>query len=112
MVNIVFLILVFFIFAGTLAPALDQRVQPAELVSEEDRPPEGELLQITRAGAMIWNGQPISENELSRMVTRQGRIHMKILADRRFDASALVKLVNNLRSNGVRQVRIITLREN
>jgi biopolymer transport protein ExbD len=60
LINIVFLLLVFFVVAGTLAPPLDREVS---LVTTNDLPPDGppDALVLHADGRLTWRGSAVAD---------------------------------------------------
>ena len=112
LINIVFLMLIFFLIEGTLTPPLDSDVRliaAREAVPAE--PPEA--LFITAGGELRWRGSAInvadflSEHRLS--ATTSDTV-VKIAADRALPAARLIDIVGELRSGGAQQIVVVTER--
>lgn len=110
LINIVFLMLIFFMIAGTLAPPLDDHVA---LVSTENldgrAPPDAAVL--TSDGALQYGGAPTSPQDIiARAQTDGGQTDVRIVADRAVPANVLMDHVATLRAAGATSVWIITER--
>ncbi|WP_458792716.1 ExbD/TolR family protein [Yoonia sp. MH D7] len=110
LINIVFLMLIFFMIAGTLAPPLDDQVK---LVSTEDLegrdPPDVAIL--TSAGDLFYRGAPTTTPDIIARAQNAGdTIDIRIVVDRDVPATVLMRHVSELRSQGAASVWIVTER--
>lgn len=104
LINIVFLMLVFFLIAGTIAPPLDARVTLVDTTDLEGRPPPdaGVLLPD---GTLLWQGAPITAAELAGMGPEP-----RVIPDRAVPAHILVRMAGQIRAAGAHRVWIVTER--
>jgi biopolymer transport protein ExbD len=110
LINIVFLLLVFFVVAGTLAPPLARDVT---LVATDDLPFEAapDALVLHADGRMTWRGDEITtidaflDDASPAMATRA-----RVVPDRAVPAAALIRLGQDLRAAGAETVVIVTER--
>lgn len=107
LINVVFLMLTFFLIAGTVAPPLPAQVR---LVRLSDAAPQvlPEVLVLDAEGAILWQGQPGSAEAYAATLT--GARIARILPDRDAPAAVLVALVRDLRAAGAAEVRLLTER--
>lgn len=110
LINIVFLMLIFFMIAGTLAPPLDDQVT---LVATEDldgrAPPDATLM--TSDGMLMYRGAATSTQDIiTRAQTDGDTAEVRIVADRAVPANVLMDHVATLRAAGATSVWIITER--
>lgn len=110
LINIVFLMLVFFMIAGTLATPLDDQVT---LVSTENldgrMPPNATVL--TSDGTLRYRGTNTSpESIIARATKDEDQIEVRIVVDRAVPATVLMGHVAALREAGATSVWIITER--
>lgn len=113
LINVVFLLLIFFMLAGALAPADPFRVEPPLSLSEAPPPPEPRVLLVGPDGRLALDGEPLDEATL---LQRLGEglepgaplpeLHIK--ADATLEALQIVGLLETLRSTGLRHVRLLT----
>ncbi|QFT62867.1 biopolymer transporter ExbD [Roseivivax sp. THAF30] len=115
LINIVFLMLVFFMVAGTLAAPLDGDVTLVETQDLEGRaPPDALVVHVD--GRLSYRGRDVVSAgaylELSEAETRPGEDGptIRIVPDRNLDASALVRIAGELRSAGAARVLVVTER--
>jgi biopolymer transport protein ExbD len=107
LINIVFLMLIFFLVAGTLAPPLEgtlRLVRTAEL--EGATPPDA--LVIRADGALVDRGQPVAE-AAAWWATREGAV-ARLVPDRALPAATLVRIGRELRAAGAARVVVVTER--
>lgn len=113
LINIVFLMLIFFLVAGTLTPPLDRDV---DLISTEsaDRSEPPDALFVTREGEMRLDGTPTDAAAfMARQRAEDGgveNLEIKVAADRELPAARLVDIVGALKAAGARKISIITER--
>lgn len=114
LINIVFLLLVFFLLAGTLTPRPPFELQavPAGESPHADVP-EG-ALYISPSGAMFYQGRVVRLAELEG-AARAGHERSKpleILMDRRLKAETLFPVMETLARAGITKVRLLSERPN
>lgn len=111
LVNIVFLMLVFFMVAGTLSPPIDPDVTLVDTRDLEGREPQYALV-ITASGALRYRGddvldvQPYLSDRAFEAGTENTTAH--ILPDRDAPASVLLQVARDLRAGGAEKVMIMT----
>ncbi len=110
LINIVFLMLVFLLAAGTLAPPRDRGLT---LVTTEDLPPKSppDALVVHVDGRMTWRGEEIESvssylNALPPDATRR----LRIMPDRAVPAEKLIQIGQEFRAAGAETVVIVTER--
>lgn len=113
LINVVFLLLVFFMLAGALAPADPFRVEPPLSLSQAPPPAEPLTLLVGSDGQLALDGEPLDEsglierlNELVEPDLPPPELHIK--ADAALEALQVVGLLEKLRSTGLRHVRLLT----
>lgn len=114
LINVVFLMLIFFLIAGTLTPPLDNDIT---LISAETgepvQPPD--TLSARANGALYFRGEFINvETFLAnlRENNTDDTLMVRIIADKELPALKLIDLVSKLRGLGVNSVHVITERAN
>ncbi|MEL7198508.1 MAG: biopolymer transporter ExbD [Pseudomonadota bacterium] len=106
LINIVFLILIFFMVSGTLSKAPDSSV---EYVTSEDLEccAPADALVITQRGELIYNKERFS-NASSFMRDRNGRTGvLRVLPDKRLPANVLLQIVEQLRASGAKEIKLV-----
>jgi len=110
LINIVFLMLIFFMVAGTLSSSLDRDIQLVETQTLEGREPPDALV-INKDGQLRHQGVVLSSvaafldrpNNRSRDVVR-------LLPDRDLRATELLRISTELRAAGADRIMIATER--
>lgn len=104
LINIVFLMLIFFMVAGTLAPPQDGRVKLVNTADLEGRsPPDAAVL--LQDGTLAYRGLPASVAEI---VARDAKV--RIVPDRAVPARRLLEVARQFTDAGARGVWIVTER--
>jgi biopolymer transport protein ExbD len=114
LINIVFLMLIFFLVAGTLAQPLDDKLRLVNTRDLETTPP-ADALVIHQDSSLTYRGNPVSrENEdLENFLTGTGaslKERTRLVPDRNLDATELVKIGRDLRLAGAEKIVIVTER--
>ena len=113
MINIVFLLLVFFTAAGALENADPFRVEPPLAAEAGPAERDPDLLLLDRTGRLALAGEEIDESALGPAVGRwlQARPGgaLRLKADGQVPAERVVQLLERLRELGVTRVLLLTL---
>ncbi|WP_371156891.1 ExbD/TolR family protein [Jannaschia sp. 2305UL9-9] len=107
LINIVFLMLIFFLIAGTVAPPLPQDLTLPDLASGKSEPPPN-ALAILADGQTIANGTPMDAPEFA--ASRQGEV-VRLVPDRAAPAERVLTIARALRAAGTGEVRIVVSRQ-
>lgn len=105
LINIVFLMLVFFMVAGTLSKPPDPGLTLVRAADLEGRPPPDALV-VYPDGAMRYHGGLVTDVEA--FLDEQAIDTLRIVPDRATPAALLVQLGNAARSAGVARVVIVS----
>lgn len=110
LINVVFLMLVFFMVAGTLAQPLDKELKLVRTSDLEGRAPPDTLV-MHADGRLTYRGDPITSAEEFYLARPEDeRDVLRIVPDEAASAVALVNLARDLRAQGASRVVIITKR--
>ena len=104
LINVVFLMLIFFLIAGAVAAPLDPRVSLVETSELEGRAPPDAAV-VLADGTMVLRGAPVA---LAALVAENTA--PRLVPDRDLPASDLVALSRALQEAGAEEVWIITER--
>lgn len=107
LINIVFLMLVFFMVAGTLAQPLDTDLKLVSTADLEGRPPPDALV-VHADGRLSYRGFEIAsatEYMESQDAAAQGVV--RLVPDRELPAQELVKMARSLRDNGAKSILVV-----
>lgn len=110
LINIVFLMLVFFMVAGTLAQPLDKDVTLVRSADLEGRAPPDALVihqdaQLSYRGTRILSAGAFMQRQEDRAAPV-----VRLVPDRDLPARDLVRIARDLRSAGAGQILIVTER--
>ncbi|MDF3415101.1 biopolymer transporter ExbD [Sulfitobacter sp. M57] len=110
LINIVFLMLVFFMVAGTLAQPLDPALKLVETADLDGRAPPDALV-VHADGRLSYRGddQPDAAGFLA-ILDAQEREVVRLVPDRALPAKTLVALTRELRAAGAQKVMLVTER--
>lgn len=109
LINIVFLMLIFFLIAGTLAPPLDRDLSLVSLHDMEGAEPPDALV-LAADGALRFRGQPVEPEGFLAGLDPEARARIRVVPDRAAPAPTLVALAGRLRAAGAGAVVIVTER--
>lgn len=111
LINVVFLMLVFFLIAGTIAPALDQEIALVK-TSEIDQsaPPEG--LVIHADGSLFSKGSAVSDvQSYLATLTTDDLARITLIPDRDLPAAELLQIGALVKNGGGEKIMIASERE-
>jgi biopolymer transport protein ExbD len=112
LINVVFLLLIFFMLAGRLAPTESIALDPPRSDSRQGARATPPVILIDRAGQLRLNGEPLDDTTLAERVAgllADGPPHVQIKADAALDALRLVELLEQLRGAGAEEIDLLTL---
>ena len=111
LINIVFLMLIFFLVAAAIAPPLDRGVALVRAFEAEGRaPPDAAVIRAD--GTLVYRGAEIgSEAYLAaRLSEVSDNVALRLVPDRDLPAARLVAIAADLRRAGADEIWIITER--
>lgn len=106
LINVVFLMLVFFMVAGTLAPPLDPAVKLVNTADLEGREPSDALV-IAADGQLRYRGNPVA-GPAPYLEALQDRTVVRVIPDRAAPAHVVLAVSRDLRAAGAEKVMIVT----
>ncbi len=109
LINIVFLMLIFFLVAGTLAQPLDPELTLVRARDLAAQPPDDALV-IDAAGELSYRGIPLPDIDAYVSEHIGDRSALRIVPDRNLPARQLVQIGNQLRAAGAERVILVTER--
>ncbi|WP_290894049.1 biopolymer transporter ExbD [Hoeflea sp.] len=114
LINVVFLMLIFFLVAGTLAPAPDREVDFITLAATDPASPP-DMLFVRKDGTLTWRGEalPINDHVLRWQSLQQESSDprpLRIAADRTLPAIDLLETIDRLRKAGIDRIVLIAER--
>lgn len=110
LINIVFLMLVFFMVAGTVAQPLDGELNLVRTAELEGRAPPDALV-VHRDGRLSHRGEAVADaSEFLAGWSAVDRQSIRIVPDRDLPAAQLVAIARDLRLAGAGQILVVTER--
>ncbi|CUH49755.1 ExbD/TolR family protein [Ruegeria atlantica] len=104
LINVVFLMLIFFLLAGTLAPPLDPDLELVNTADLEGREPPDALI-LHADGTLSYRGTPTDPETHMR---GQGPEAVRIVPDRNAPGPRLIEVTGALRRLGASSVFVVT----
>ncbi|WP_150303764.1 ExbD/TolR family protein [Pseudomonas saliphila] len=113
LINIVFLLLIFFMVGGQIAQQQDPAISPPSSASRLALEPAKVELAMNSAGALTLDGQPVDAAALAQRITslaaEETDIRVALRADRDATAADLDTVFTQLRDLGVNTITLHTL---
>lgn len=111
LINIVFLMLVFFLVASAIAPPLDRGIALIEADRLEGRaPPDAAVIRAD--GSLVYGGSEVTPAAYlaTRLSKRPGELALRLVPDRNLPATQLLGIAGTLRRGGATDIWIVTAR--
>lgn len=115
LINVVFLLLIFFMIAGSLSVSEPFEVEPPKSISQSESEPDRLMILLNAQGNLALDGAPLSQADLvsrirDRVEAKQPtRIQLK--ADGDVAGNLMVQLLEQLQDAGVERVQLLTVPE-
>jgi len=112
MINIAFLLLLFFIVAGNLGKIKRPDIRLPSSVSEQTTSKRQISLFLTRKGELMWNQRTITVAELPKLISQlalRPGASLRLKADAHTKAHHLIPIMEELKKNHVDRLAIITV---
>lgn len=106
LINVVFLMLIFFLIAGTIAPPLDKEISLVETKIEEGVPPP-DALALRKDGGLFFRGEATTVADFLEKNTADKEV-VRIVVDQKLPASKLIDVISQLKSASAKPIRIVT----
>lgn len=115
LINIVFLMLIFFLMAGAIAPSPDVDLEPVRTADNPATTPPRDAVYLSAEGVAYVGGTQTPEAVLaaaiSSFIRDNGSGSLRLMVDRRADSAALLTVFDAASHAGVEKVRLLTLRD-
>jgi len=115
LVNIVFLLLIFFMLVGQVTTPEPLDVQPPRSVSGKQGPGESVTVLLTREGRIALERVLVPASELtgraSAILAERPDATFQLKADARVEAVRMISAMENLRAAGVERLTLLTEQE-
>lgn len=110
LINIVFLLLIFFMVAGALHTRAPFEVDPPGTENATDSNPRSDLLAVSADGRLALGGEAIDDATLAeRLAARPDDAPMQIKAHAGVSARRVTELLGVMREAGIAKVRLLTV---
>ena len=109
LINVVFLMLIFFLVAGTIAPTTPHEVRLVQ-VAAADPMAFPDALVITASGETLSRGIPTEAAAFVAGLAPEARGVARLMPDRDLPAERLIAVAQALRLAGATEVRLVTER--
>ena len=112
LINIVFLLLIFFLVAGTLAPSNDPEITLIGTV-DADTAQAAELVGLRADGTLVKDGVPVTPAlvAVARQSSEAPTMLLYLAVDAKAPAQRLLDVVAELRVAGIDRISIVTERQ-
>ncbi len=114
MINFAFLLLIFFMLAGTLVPAQKMPIDPPRSALATPADPSGNVLLLAADGHAGFAGELLPEAELPARIAQWHKEHpqesLRVKADAAVDATRVINILQRLRAAGIEHVSLLTAR--
>lgn len=113
MINIIFLLLMFFLIVGNISELVDEDVVPPRSSSNTVSTPASTEWLLTRDGVVVLDGQAIDMARLAVQLEEAGPLPARIIlrADGNGRSGALMPLMELLRRHGVETISLVTIND-
>lgn len=112
LVNVVFLLLVFFMLVGQVTSPDSLDIEPPRSVIGKDDPGQTVRILLARDGRLALERVVVSESELSDrvsgIVASQPTATFQMKADARIDAVRMIGVMERLQAAGVKELTLLT----
>ena len=113
LINVVFLLLIFFMLAGTLAATDPFQIEPPSSDSERLTEAEALVVLVAGDGRLAVNGEPLAPEALRSVVAARvagtTALEVRLKADGSADAAQVVSVMERLREAGVERLQLMTV---
>ncbi|NEX45402.1 biopolymer transporter ExbD [Rhodobacter sp. ETT8] len=109
LINVVFLMLIFFLVAGQVAAPVDRNIRLIDAASVSSRAPD-DALAIRADGTTLWRGVVTSPEAFAAARLAEGSEVLRLVPARDLPAQDLLHLASTLRAAGAAEVRLVTER--
>lgn len=115
LINVVFLMLIFFLIAGTVSPPLDEELKLVNVEGLEGRPPPDTLI-LHADGHLSLRGDVVLPEDIDMSdlpdtdENEDGQIALRLIPDRDVPAMTLLEVTDQLRLAGATQIWLVTER--
>jgi biopolymer transport protein ExbD len=114
LIDVVFLLLIFFLVAATTRPFMAQNVKPSETMTLYKGDRVSAPLIIDADARVLAGNELIDEDEVKGLLKAKAQIlagkTLHIVADRKLPAQKLIDILEMAKSVGIHKIRLVTQR--
>ncbi|TGD63637.1 biopolymer transporter ExbD [Tabrizicola sp. WMC-M-20] len=107
LINVVFLMLIFFLVAGQVAAPVDRDIQLIDAAALATRAPD-DALAVRSDGTTLWRGEVTTPEAFAAARIADGAEVLRLVPARDLPAQDLLRIANALRMAGAAEVRLVT----
>ena len=107
LINIVFLLLLYFLVNGTIAGQQEFAAEPPRTLLVTAASPPNDAVVIDEGGAITFRGKQATVETLASLLASE--VDVKVVADRRLQALILVGILDRLHDRGVGNISLVTV---
>ncbi|MEM7667827.1 MAG: biopolymer transporter ExbD [Pseudomonadota bacterium] len=109
LINVVFLLLIFFMVVGRLSASDPFEINPPESISQGAPATDDFLIAIGTEGALALNNELMEEDELIARIVAANPAQLRMKTDNNVEANRVIALMERLRASGISSVRLMTV---
>ena len=113
LINIVFLILIFFLIASALQPFSDREIKLAESAIPSNAAASPRMIIIRSDGTRFIGRQPLTDSALQaclKIWSKESDLPITLVADHATKAKELITVATLVRAAGIKNVKLLTRR--
>lgn len=115
LIDIVFLLLIFFMLAGTLTPPESFSVRPPRSASTSPAGNDGLRMLLTAEGRLVLEGWETNPKDLAQFLPKRLSANVdtvvKLKADAAVATGELITVMDSLRQAGIHNILLLTIHE-
>lgn len=111
LINVVFLLLIFFLLAGSFTTPEVFFVEPPTASIEQIADVRDDVILINQDGKIGYLGGIIQESELREHITKVEHEALKIKADATTKATRVIAVIDLLQEAGIKNIELLTVAE-
>jgi biopolymer transport protein ExbD len=115
LIDIVFLLLIFFMLAGTLTPPESFPVRPPRSASTSPAGNDGLRMLLTAEGRLVFEGREINPKDLAQILSNRLSAGVDTVVQLKADAAVatgeLITIMDSLRQAGIPNILLLTIHE-
>tara|TARA_B100001123_G_scaffold13872_2_gene15847 strand:+ start:74 stop:475 length:402 start_codon:yes stop_codon:yes gene_type:complete len=108
LINIIFLLLIFFMLAGQLQAVGGLEIDPAVSTIEAETGDRDRMVELASDGRIALDGESLDRQALAERLA-QGGDAIWLKADRQVEATEVVRLMELFRDAGIRELHLMTV---